>query len=232
MKTILAVGLFLLAGAARADEGLILTWESCPDASPVSDQAFDGPHAYVLSVGLTGSGRTITSYELDLAVVSFYVNCARGTFPPAWEFEPGGCNQDGMSIATLGEPGCDAVSAGGGVTFATYDVHPGFSGARRVRVGVGLAAPVTLDPAKIYRLAKITFDHSQSVTGLSGVGTCGQADDPMCIHLERATFTESGSEGQWPAGGFVDWVGQVSGGACLCDPAKPATWGDLKARYR
>ena len=89
-------------------------------------------------------------------------------------------------------------------------------------------------PDRIYTLGTFVFDHAQSVVGDGdGITTCGGVDRPMCIRLVAGTYLDpSGAWITWPIDPSLISANAGDAAACLTVPARPATWGAIKAQYR
>jgi hypothetical protein len=240
MKTALVLCLLLAASPARAgQEFALLSWDGCvlPGANQVDNQEFTGPGLYAMTVSVSGSARTIQGFELQIEVMDPLAQCQRGTFPPAWEFQPGGCNA-GRWTASFNGGDCASPTGSFTASYAFYE-EGAYPAASRIRIGAAFAQPVTLAADQAYHLVTLTFDHGVSVAGATASpDSCGLAGDPVCLYLDSALWLDghggSGSWNQFMPG--LTWNRDSAyyyyGCPFLCDPAERATWGSLKARYR
>jgi hypothetical protein len=89
-------------------------------------------------------------------------------------------------------------------------------------------------PSSLYTLLILVFDHGSSVGGAGdGTTACGGVERPFCIRLVEASYLDA--DGNWVAWPIDPAVVSSNAGdvmACAAVPARPSTWGAIKARYR
>jgi len=90
------------------------------------------------------------------------------------------------------------------------------------------------DPSRRYTLLRIAFDHSHSVAGPGGLGTCGGAGDPMLFEIGEFTLNDVDQRGKatWE-NCLLAWNQPPYSPDCpLVVPVKNQTWGQIKTLYR
>jgi hypothetical protein len=244
----LAVALALTAERAWAQGAITLQWNTCAGASSPLNQDWSGPKVYRLVVSARGIQAPLTAYQVTLLLrggASVDPNLCHaiydGSLPPAWAFETGGCESQGVSVRYLSQHGAPCADLGliTPLTLTSYSTLTNLPTARRLQLVAAGSTPVAPDPAKAYLLAAIDFDMSfATVAGDSTAGACPGANDPACWLVESASFLDSsGSEINFAiANGFALWNDPTNSAMCPfaidCLPAHSATWGQIKSRYR
>lgn len=95
----------------------------------------------------------------------------------------------------------------------------------------------TLPNTTTYTMWRVTFDHSASVTGPSGAGTCGGAEQIQCIGLNNAQLNLSAGPNEpfiyaVPQDQFIWWNNPSAPNSGCAVPTQASTWGRLKGQYR
>ena len=103
----------------------------------------------------------------------------------------------------------------------------------------GLGSP-NFNPATRYHLVDFTFDHTFSLAGPQDpAAACGGFEDGMCIYvidgktswLDLTSAEHLFNDGQ--TNRYLTYNGGTPSGPCPGSiPAKPATWGSIKAQYK
>ncbi len=221
------LALMLAASAAGATPVLRYTWG---DASGVVvNQNWSGPHTYTQTLSATGLTGQVSRVELFL-----WTNLAT---PAAWRMTIMGpapatdCMGYSAFFASPDAAGAQSVpgvtvSAEGWGSYVTTPIRPWMS------VVVAIDPPLAADPGVRYGLATLTYDHTNSALGPTG--PCAHAETPFCFVVIYAGVL---ADDTWQVptleAGTLSW--QNEGGATDCwmvVPARPTTWGRLKAIYR
>jgi hypothetical protein len=236
---------FALGGfsPARAADGVVsINWDSC--TGPVQ-RTWAGPGVYSIYVSVLGIDQPQQAYD-----VRVIYGDPRSQVPDAWAFEPGGCQAalDPQSVSLEYFP--PAVDAANCPAFMGTSSPSGQFTSIQLAPPTDCYAPtqircvvaVTYHPGVTmlntqtrYFLARFRFDHTRSVEG-SGTpeSTCGGAEIPVCFRLGSASYlTMDGTE--IPFGRNYDNQVILVGSGYDCSseiPARPTTWGQLKAQYR
>lgn len=228
--------LALLSAAlpAGADPTVRLSWDTCDPIVP--NQDFTGPDVDLLVASATDISGSHIGYALGLIVLA-----ADGApLPDAWRFDADGCfgadelYADHYAVTKS----CPVLitsnpSVGLGVFFDVPGNPPGSLSIRFLMVGDA----TTASPAVRYTLARIFFDHTRAVAGFGVPGeTCGDAEIPVCIYLKEALLypPDPPPVPMNLENAGITWQGAHFGaGACMAAiPARPSTWGRMKALYR
>jgi len=242
-----AIALALIAGPARAQGAITLQWDTCAGTSSPLNQDWSGPRVYRLVVSAKGIRAPLSAYEVVLVLrggaavdPDICQTIYDGTLPPAWAFETGGCESQGVSVRFLSQHGapCSDLGLAAPLTLTGYETLTNIPTARRLEIAVAASTPVTPDPAKTYLLAVIDFDMSfATVAGDSTAGFCAGANDPACWLVQGASYLDaSGNEIPFAvANGYALWNDASNAAHCPfafdCLPAHSATWGQIKSRY-
>jgi len=217
--------LLVLATPVAADPVAKLHWDTCDSAALTKSYA--GPGTYTQVVTLSGIGETVKGVEVLIQLMFRGANGCAVAAPDAWRFDAGGCQAGRVAASYAAAPGdCPVLGSTGrasllGATDATAPV---------IHV-VSAFDPVTLSADSTYTVVTLAFDQSQSVVGASHDGLCGGVDLPGCAQIVGLSYLRPDNSvvnvgGAWS----VAW--QSADGCSFCDPAKPATWGRVKAEYR
>ncbi len=220
------LALLLTASTVGAEPVLRYTWG---DASGlVVNQSWSGPHTYTQTLSATGLTGQVSRVELRL-----WTNVVT---PPAWWMTVNGvapasdcaghpaflASPDAAGAQTI--PGA-TVSAEGWYRYVT-SIRPW------MYVTVAIDPPLAADPGVRYGLATLTYDHTNSALGPTG--PCADADKPYCFVVIYADVLVDGTW-QTPTleAGTLSWQNESGETDCwMVVPARPTTWGRLKAIYR
>ena len=204
---------------------LRLSWDDCGPLGVSKD--FAGPASYSQTIYVEGLQQPLSSF-------SFTIGMGVGA-PDAWQFYSDGfpgCQGIGRVAVTAAAGGCSSIPG------VTYDLHmfPGLTDPHvYLWVNAHVTPSFTPDPGARYALAHLVYDHTHSVAGPSGAGTCGEADQLACFGIVGTTI----NSGSFPGTDFV-WTNdmitwQQPGHSGICPyavPANPTTWGRIKVLYR
>lgn len=217
-RVFLLASLLLFASTAHAAGSLRYSWDDC--APLVLDREFTGPGDYVQTLSVTGLTQPLTSFQVDVVVAA--------SQPDAWQFYDFGCQGSSRLTVTTTAAGCGSVPG----LAVTAGMYPGVTD-HRLHITISGTAPAgpAPDPSARYALARLNFDHSASVAGLSAPpGKCAGADFLQCFGIEYATLNGSAPVLE---NGTLTWNLPSAPGVCPIPVAThAATWGRLKAIYR
>jgi hypothetical protein len=216
--------LALAANAATADPVVRASWGDC--APLVVNQDWSGPGSYVQVFSATGLGsgvQTVLIAVEDAALV------------PAWDFSDGfnvpvACHP--ASAVTLGALGTSCPPAAVVETRYARNVYLTRPYRGGYFVSVTLDPEATHDPGVRYTLARLAFDHTQSVTGTAGPGQCGGAETPLCMSMAVLAGSSFNFLQQVPMEvDYLKWQGFSAGQCPLAVPSRATTWGQIKSQY-
>jgi len=238
MHRLVIIAILLVPGAAAAAPTALLTWQletlaGCYRA--MDDQYLEAGTR--LGVGVTGPAEPFTAYAVSIDALP-----QDGLpMPEAWRFEPGGCQlADRVSWKTHPSPGspCGWLFAMSSEpppsTAITFD-----AGANRLRLEFSISLPQAAEPfpGDESLVTIVAFDHRSSVPTIDAAeGDCGGRERPMCFSLRSLRFQRP--DGSWFEAdrptpvitmNAASWDGPAG---CSAVPARPATWGAVKGRYR
>jgi len=229
----IALGLSALCSATVSAAPVIrYSWDDCDPL--VVSRDFTGPAVYTQTLSIVGLDAPV--HDLSL-IVGFLFN----EIPPAWRFADlcGGsygcgfqpCQPSGRVSTLLGGTACDTIPGLQLNASFWFGITPPISGLRIDGVGGGSFTP---DPAVRYTLIRIAFDHSGSVAGPGGPGTCGGADQPLLFMIGSLTLNGVDQHDlvTWD-NCMLTWNTPSYPHDCpLIVPVKNLTWGRIKALYR
>jgi hypothetical protein len=232
------------AGAARAADGLYLSWNDCPlGASTSQDQAFacdvnSGQHELVVSFSLPQPADSVLALEIAVDVQH-----ADPTLPAWWQFGNVPCrggslhadNQFGSRAAC--QDLWQGLGVGGLQSFTVGQPRGGLNQARmRLALAVLFDDMRTLSAGAVYYAARIAIDN----VATAGPGSCDGCAGAACLVLNsimvgRPPGSPSGNvlvESPGSAGSnWATWQGGA-GANCQSVPARRRTWGQVKSLYR
>ena len=231
--------LFLLAVVppAIAAPQLSLTWDTC--VGPIDKTAVD-PGVYTLNASLTGLDVPTKAYQVWIS----YGDAALQV-PDAWRFDAFGCQTEAnISINNLPSPAiskvCPALQGTvPSLQIKTTDLWPPVFNVPTTLMRSLLANaypegnPV-VDPSTHWFLAGFRFDHTYSIVGptVDPNSYCGGFETSICFRVQIASYLTL-DDVDHPIDGIGAVVATFNGGAgCGPVPARPSTWGDIKAQYR
>ncbi len=190
LRLVLALALSgSLLAASRANAwGFYFDWGDCADSSAIRNANFTAPAVYRLVLSIKGHQPALIGWDFVLKLdtgSAFGPSCSGPNsrpVPPAWQFEPGGCEPAGAFRESHTPPpgsACVPLPLVPTQSFATYEAMPGYPSLRLVHVFVLAATPVVPDPATGYVLENFEFDMSNAVAGAGSTpGSCGGAALP------------------------------------------------------
>jgi hypothetical protein len=205
------------------------SWDDCTPV--VARKDFAGPGVYTQAVSALGLDQPIQNFSLVIGFLS-------DPIPPAWFFSDlcgffcaTACQPAGRVSLLQGGTACDTLP--GFTMTAQYWVNltPGLSGITITGTRTGSFTP---DPNKRYTLARMAFNHSGSVAGAGGSGTCGGADQPLRFRIGDLYLNGVDQRGHatWE-NCIAAWNSDPDFTDCpLVVPVKNRTWGQIKSFYR
>jgi hypothetical protein len=218
---------------ASAIPSIRLSWDQCDPL--IVNRAWTGPGTYAVQVSGIGFAETYSSLYVGFSFFPHRV-------VPAWDFST-------VDYWT-GLPGCQGparmaiLNAGGGCPIlpGQVDAQGMYEGGLTnpfaptgLLAGLNFTGGVVPDPAQRYGLLRFVFDHTNSVAGPSGAGTCGYVEEPMCMHLTYSGLSNAAHQNVFVAleQEYLSWQDPANALGCPgASPAQPKTWGALKATYR
>ena len=243
--------LLVLASSARAS-GIALRWSSCEGTSNRSfacDKS-TGSEVLVGSFDPPGGISQLSGMEVILSIAA-----ADGKVPSWWQtVDAGGCRRGSIaaSFDVSDQSECDDPwngAAMGGMGNASAIVgHYNIGDPAGLDLYLVAAVPQPqvqgVSSGRTYAAFKLIINHQKS----SGASACEGCDTPVCITLDAIRLTQPGrkstsvnnpevysllTDGISGMGGqsqVVTWQGGTSN--CGAGLSKPATWSELKARFR
>lgn len=212
--------------APAAPPTLTLTWDDC--GALVVSKDFAGPGFYAQTISAEGLTQPLNSYFLGIGMGPVVVD--------AWQFySPGlrGCQGSSRLAVSAAATGCSAVP---GAVFTTVSMGPGITDPYvYLNVAATVSPAFVPDPAVRYALVHFVYDHTHSVAGPSGTGTCGGAAVLQCFGISGAGLNSGFTPGVdyvW-ANDMITWQQPDHSGVCpYAVPIRRATWGLIKTLYR
>lgn len=233
------------ASSARAAGGMALRWGSCEGTSNrnFACDASSGSELLVASFAPPGGVSALTG----VAAIG-HISAADANVPAWWQMQAG-CRSGTLtaSFAMGDQTECDDPWQGqgiGGIAYIGTDAQ-GVYFKLGVAVPQQLAQPVS--PGRTYAAFKLIISHR----GTSNSGSCAGCSTPMCITLDAMTLAKpntvqcslncppvpeneiiltDGISGMGGISSVVTWQGGTP--RCGAGAAKPATWSELKKRFR
>lgn len=252
----------LLASPSLGAPGLHVSWDHCIADGRVANKSFacdtnTGSDVLVFSYEL--SDALTDRFGVEATV---HVQSSSGVMPDWWftrSSVPAGCRAGGLGFDVA--PGAPSVcadpyqgAASGGIgAYVADDIGPG-SWTLKLAMAVPPGSGWTISPGTEYFAFRLVLNRRKTVAG------CAGCDVPVCLAFGKAKFTGQLAEedltmwagGTGPRGGdctatwqgaFVNGYTSIREGVisdyarldCLHDdstPARPSTWGAVKALYR
>jgi hypothetical protein len=232
------------ASSARAAGGMALRWGSCEGTSNrnFACDASSGSELLVASFSPPSGVSALTG----VAAIG-HISAADSNVPAWWQMAPGGCRGGSLSasFAMGDQTECDDPWQGqgiGGIAAIRTDAQ-GVYFKLGVAVPQQLAQPVS--SGRTYAAFKLIISHR----GTTSSGGCTGCSTPMCITLDAMTLAQpntvlcnenctaeneitltDGISGMGGISSVVTWQGGTP--RCGAGAAKPATWSELKKRFR
>ncbi len=243
----LLTGLLLCGAAgpaARADEGLFLTWGDCALGTSAHDRSNPcdtnvGDQKLFCAFRLPFAADSVLGLELVVDVQH-----SAASMPSWWMFAPGGCRAGSLRPAFdfTGRSSCRDFFLGNATgSLQSYTVGQPHGGANQARIQMAAAmlpsfGYATLNDTDMYYAAVLTIPNDFTVGGTVCSGCAG----PACLVLNSIlvrrqpgtaggdiSLTVPGPDGA----NFATWQGGV-GAACAAVPVRAVTWGQIKGLYR
>ena len=249
-KTLLLAAIALVLGSSTgAANGLVTTWQSCPeqtdaakavtfDCDPASGSSYDLIGTFSLSHAVAGiisiDGIVDLRFEGQTSVPAF------------WQLPPIGCNQSGLALIDIEPASCTAYAspfcaAGGAcdalITGYAVDYKGPGTGRMLFTIARSSANPTSLaqEPAKYFGF-DLRFN-------MDNAGFCAGCNTPTTIVWNTAVlYAASAGTGMEVAAAILTSADALSdpcvnanGGTstgCATTPTRRSTWGSLKSLYR
>jgi hypothetical protein len=233
-----------------ATGSISLHWQDCASVA-VNRNAGSGPIDRIV-VTLKGASGPIQAVQVQLSLGAGFA-----VLPPAWRFDPDGCQAGGLTIKqTAGGPACPVLLGTNVRTISGFDYSPYFIPRGRAYYFTAFD-PIVADPGTTYTIAQFEFDHTTAISGFgTEPGACGCLDRPLCISAASASYLDAGGN-EIPfqfAQDILTWndpANSLHCGGIWCDlgecpppgidstcvvqaptPANARSWGSVKATYR
>ncbi len=208
------------------------SWDDCQPVVPSKYFTIPGTYTQTVSaMGLEGPVQDLT------LVIGFQFQ----SIPSAWQFadlcQPFNCpffppcQSPGRISMLLGGSACDTLPGLALSASYWFKLTPPISGITITGSGAGAFTP---DPMRRYTLVRFAFDHSHSVAGAGGSGTCGGADQPLSFLIGDLFLNgvDQRARATWE-NCVVTWNSPAFQGDCpLVVPVRNRTWGQIKSFYR
>jgi hypothetical protein len=255
----IATALLVLSALPAATAPQVdLSWDSC---SPLvtARKPVPGETVVDLYVSVTGLEQAHKGYVANVVFTGNSPCRQIMAAPDAWRFDPEGCQATLGTISfTAPSKTCPPLHGNAPLLFTVQDFHVDEQDLSGAMVAFGAAAyPQHVqvpDPNQRYVMMRIRFDLGDAVEGPGEPGlTCGGLETPMCFSLRTGyQYTVQGECGIGIVGTEVNFVntsdqqvgiapgqwyasfGLEPGSSMKCfefTPARPSTWGEVKARY-
>ena len=250
----LVAAVMLTAGvaprAARAGEGLYLTWNDCYQGAGTSNLAFAcdanaGENDLYVAFKMPQAANNVLAIEIVIDIQQSAIS-----LPDWWRLDPNGCRWD-MNNPTLdvsadftGKTACANMWQGAGTPAIAQlaDYIPGQPGGganqARIKVTASVLPPDarTLDGTSMYYAARVIIKNSHTIDPAA----CAGCSEPACLVLNSILIGRlAGSTGgdyflQTPGPGDANWARWQGGGGANCQsvPVRSRAWGQLKGLYR
>jgi hypothetical protein len=230
--------LFLLAVVppTLAAPQLSLTWDTCTGPT---DKTTTDPGIYSLNASLIGLDQPTTAYQVWISYGD-----ASLQVPDAWRFDDlGGCQTSaGIAINHLSPPALSKACPSLQGTAPSLQIKkvdfwpPAFSVPqtlmRALLANAYPAGNLVVDPSTRWFLAQFRFDHTFSVVGPTEPNVwCGGFETPICFRVEVASYLTP-DQIEYPIAVPGAVTATFDQGVCGAVPARPSTWGGIKAQYR
>ncbi len=169
---VLVAGLLICASAEA--QTMRLSWGTCDPQ--VADTSFDGPGAYKLVLSGFAIADSIVGHDCTITI--------SGDIQDAWRFDDGGCQNGAITMGnTALNKSCPALRGASPLEIKQFAFDPG-SQTASLRLSVAFDSLAT-DPNKRYTMWQITFDHSNSVSGVDeDPSTCDGAGPPHRLNFD------------------------------------------------
>jgi hypothetical protein len=234
----------LIAGSAAAAPLMRYSWDDCGPVIPRRD--FIAPTVYTQTVSVLALDQPVANFRLVIRVMG----PLGWLLPGAWLFgdlctdPPYSCGPYALCCGSDGPP-CQPIGRVS-TLFArsACDTIPGLQVSAHFEIGPTSPALLivdgtadgsfTPDPARRYTLVRMAFDHSGSVAGLGGPGTCGYADWGLWFQIGELYLNGVDERGRaiWE-NCVLAWNTPAGPFDCpLVVPTRKHTWGQVKTLYR
>ena len=239
VATVLAsLALTIAPTIARANPRIGLSWNQCDSVETVHPvvSADRVAHLFVFIEGLVGE---VTGFEVEIQIRSTGGNACTCYYehwgvPPAWNFEPGGCQGPDRLNAEFRPPGSGCPTLANQPSFAsqTAVVYPGYcsymtcpTSYEALSLQAGATHPWSLATPIRTTLWRLDFDLSASCAFAPSGVTCCPDDSPLSLQATGGlAWLKDGSTVQLD-GSRVTYSSDAV-------PARSASWGQIKAIYR
>lgn len=233
----LALQLIVAPTGAAAVPRIGLSWNQCEPVELVHPHLVGErvAHLFVFVDDLAGE---VNGFDIQIRInpnIAFSTACGLdGTqVPPAWSFEPGGCQGPARFNAILGpsETGCPTLatslsSVNQMVTRDSAFCTPASGGTSWIIVSLVAATfrPWMMPAATRTTLWRLDFDLGASCDFAATGGECCPDGGPMRLTATGTAWFKDGSNADLGGSGVTYSSDEV--------PSRSTSWGQLKASYR
>jgi hypothetical protein len=240
----------LISASTAAAPVMQYSWDDCSPVVP--SRSFTTPTVVTQAVSVLGLDQPIESFRLIVRISGPYSG-----MPEAWRFSdlctnpwfecsPPHLPPYGTCCGYMGTAPCQPIGrvamllAGSGC-----DTIPGLRVS--AHYDVGIAPPLVWlivegtaegsfmpDASRRYTLIRMAFDHSGSVAGDAGAGTCGHVDRPLLFEIGELSLNRVDQRGRvtWE-NCVLGWNAQTGNVDCpLVVPVRNRSWSQIKTLYR
>jgi hypothetical protein len=230
--------------AARADEGLFLSWGDCALGTSSQDRSYAcdtnaGDQKLFCAFRMPFAADSVLGLELVVDVQH-----SSTSMPAWWMFSPGGCRAGTLRPAFdfTGRSSCHDFFLGnatGGLQGYTVGQPRGSANQARIQMAAAMLPSfgyATLNATDMYYAAILPIPNDYTVGGAA----CSGCASPACLVLNsilvrRQPGTAGGDiylTAPGPDGAnFATWQGGA-GADCASVPVRSVTWGQIKGLYR
>lgn len=222
------LGLVAMCGMSQAADGVVdMTWDGC--TGPLNKiPPPQGPLFLYLTV--TGIDQLHKAYD-----VRFIYGNAAQQVPDAWRFDVDGCEGSTLIAQNVFSKACPAFMQAGTGNLQIRKVEfspptdPYVTTLMRVLLANAYAPVPSTNPGTTYLLEEVKFDLTYAVAGVGDPpNTCGGLEQELDFKVNYASYLDlNGIE--VPFGRARNPL-QVSVDGSV--PARPTTWGAIRAQYR
>jgi len=245
-RLIFALALLGAATSAHAGGGMAIRWGSCQGTSNrnFACDASSGAELLVASFSPPGGVNALTGVE-----AIGHISAADSNVPAWWQVASGGCRSGSLTVSfAMGdEAECDDPWQGQGMGGIGLIWTEGPSVYFKLGVAVPQQFAQGVSSGRTYAAFKLIVNHRGTASG----GGCAGCSTPMCITLDAMTLAQPNTtpcsdsdncgdrnnvvltdsiSGMGGVSTVVTWQGGTP--RCGAGAAKPATWSELKRRFR
>jgi hypothetical protein len=249
-KLLFSLAVLALPVVANADpgNGIDMQWQDCVGGTEVHDRVLNctgnSTHNLILNVKLNRDLPTFVAYTAYIDIQ----NETSVPVSPFWHYETGGCNRGAVSGALMstGLPAptncadnfTDLVNGDPGSAVSGFVYGPDYTAPGRGKFILSTAnpGPVPLSAGVNYFVLQLQLNTRNRPNSVAPASQCAGCTDKVALVFNTLNM-ESQLEGPIDVTGadkgqVCATVNGAQGGTCGATPARPRTWGSVKALYR